>query len=986
VKLRTILTGAAAPVALSAALAAAPASAQVADEDVIFVTGSRILAVEAQGAAPVVTVTAENLEQSGATNVTDVLAQLPALINSDDNFAAAGSQARVGAAGVNLLNLRNLGTNRTLVLVDGRRHVAGIAGEAGVDITTIPLALIERVDVLTGGVSPIYGADGVSGVVNFVMRRDFEGFDMRAQQGISDFGDAESTLFAATAGTNFSQERGNLALSYEFRRQEQVHFRDRPNGRDDALILVRNPDDLPDDPNIPDRIPLGNITYSDTSPDGALTIDGSFVPVFRGGGQPYDPGIFLPDSQSRSIGGSNTPVPGYQGDLQAQTEQHALNAFFSYDLTPTVRFFAEGKFVRSENQSSAQPSFDFFTFISQENPFIPQKVRDAGLDTFGGLLISRDNFDFGVRDETLERNVYRSVVGLDGDIGENAKFELSYVFGQNDTSYINDDNRIADRYFAAIDVVDAGEFLTGVPNGVADCRVNLDGGAVADGGTFNYGLPPQTFLPGQCVPLNIFGEGVASDAALDFILADLHNQYTITQYVLNGFVSGDFGAHFAFPGGPLRYAVGGEYRSEKSVFIADSLAKQTVVGNPNVGVLAEVALLADKRGSFDVAEGFAELSAPLLANMPFAELLEVRAAVRLSDYSTTGSATSWSVSGQYAPVEDVRFRASYGESVRAPNISELFTARSGTFLFLSDPCDPSNLPNGTDFRQANCDALLGELGIELADFDFGNDPASGARIQGVVSGNQDLSEEIAETWTAGVVFEPGFAPRLTISADWYDIYLSGAINTADLQQTAEFCVDSPDVDNAFCSNITRDPTTGFVTGYTLRPENVAFFGTSGADFTVNYDFALGDGDIGLTGTVGYLHKLEFLPANGGTVNDDRNEIGSPKWSATADATWQNDNLRLNYGLQFIGEQLRFQRDLVAAQPDIAAPEYLDIDARFLHDFRAEWRTSDESFSVFGGVNNFTNELPELGISDGPTGWLGRYFYLGLRLRGDSLSF
>jgi iron complex outermembrane recepter protein len=964
-------------------LAAVPVAAQDGASDVIIVTGSRIPSQSAAGASPVVAVVQENLEQSGLTNVTDALAQLPALINSEDNFDAAGSQARTGAAGVNLLNLRNLGANRTLVLVNGRRHVSGISGEAAVDTNTIPVGLIERVDVLTGGVSPIYGADGVSGVVNFITRRDFEGFDVRAQQGISDFGDAESTFVSATVGRNFDDDRGNFALSYEYRRNEQVHFSDRPNGSDNALVLIRNPDDIPDDPNVPDRIPIRNITWADSSRDGALVIDFSFAPLFRGGGQPYDRGIVLDESGGRAIGGSNTPTVSYQGDLQAQTEHHSANAFFNYQLTPSVRFFAEGKFVRSENLTASQPSFDFYTFISEENPFIPQNVRDSGLDAFGGLLFLRDNFDFGVRDEALERNVYRTVVGLDGEISDHADFEVSYVFGQNDTTYINDDNRIQDRYFAALDVVDRGLFLNGVADGVADCRVNLDGGAIVDAGTFNYGLAPQTFLPGQCRPLNIFGEGVASQDALDFILADLRNEYTLTQYVLNGFISGDLGAHFELPGGPVGYAIGAEYRYEKSAFNADPLSTQTVIGDPTTGVMADLALLANERGSFDVVEGFAEVSAPLLADMPLAELLEVRAALRISEYSTIGSTTSWSVSGQYAPVRDVRFRASYSQSVRAPNISELFSPRSGTFLGLSDPCDAINLANGTDFREANCTALLGSFGIDLDDFDFGSSPQASASIQGAISGNQALKEESARTWTAGIILQPSMIPGLTITADWYDIHLRDAINTADLQQTAEFCVDAPSLDNAFCNNITRDPVTGFVVNYALRPENVAFFETAGADFTVNYGFDLAGGDIGFTGTLGYLDKLQFLPANGGVVDVDLNEAGSPRWSATADVTWQNDNLRFNYGVQFIGEQLRFERDVLAGNPDIAAPEYLTLDARFIHDIRAEWRTSDEDFSVFAGVNNFTNEMPEVNIIDGPTGWLGRYFFVGMRLRGNT---
>jgi iron complex outermembrane recepter protein len=340
---------------VAAAQDAEVSAEEAAEEEIndIVVTGTRIQRPEAATATPVVSVTAENIVQSGINNVSELLAQSPALFNSVTNFDAAGSQARTGAAGVNLLNLRNLGPNRTLVLVDGRRHIAGVSGEAAVDTNTIPVSLIERVDILTGGVSSVYGADGVSGVVNFIMRRDFEGIEIRAQNGVSDFGDAESRFFSATIGKNFADDRGNFTLNYEYRDDARVGYGDRPNGRYEADTLVRNPDgflaDGTDDPNKPDFVFLNRIGYADSSPDGALVIDDSFSPRFRGAGQVYDPGRFLPQSNFLAQGGDNTPINDYQGDLQASTEHHSFNAFFNYQLTPDIRFFAEGKYVKSEN-------------------------------------------------------------------------------------------------------------------------------------------------------------------------------------------------------------------------------------------------------------------------------------------------------------------------------------------------------------------------------------------------------------------------------------------------------------------------------------------------------------------------------------------------------------------------------------------------------------------------------------------------------------
>ncbi len=956
--------------------------------DVILVTGTRILNPQAAAATPIVAVTAENIERSGLTNVTELLTQTPALFNSEDNFDAAGSQARTGAAGVNLLDLRNLGPERTLVLVDGRRHIAGVSGEAAVDTNTIPVGLIERIDVLTGGVSSVYGADGVSGVVNFIMRRDFEGVDFRAQQGVSDFGDAESTFISATVGRNFADNRANIALSYEFRKDARVDALARPNGQFTADTLVRNPNDIPDDPNIPDNVFLDRIGWSDSSPDGAIVTSG-FSPTFRGGGQPYDPGLFLPQSSFLAQGGSNTPINSYQGDLQAGTEHHSFNAFFNYELTPSIRFFAEGKYVKTDNFTIAQPSFDFFTFISEDSPFIPQVIRDADLSQRSGILFNRDNFDFGTRDEIFERDLYRTVVGFEGDLTDNARFEISYVYGRNDTEFTSVNQRIEDRYFAALDAVDAGQFLTGTPNGMIDCRVNLDGGAIADAGNGNYGEAPQTFTPGQCVPLNIFGEGVASQAALDFILTDTSNVFSLEQHVINAFVSGDFGQFFELPGGPIGFAFGAEYREESSNFQPDAISTQVTTFDPNSGVLADTALLGPETGSFDVWEVFGEINVPILSDRPFFDLLEFTAAARYSDYSTVGSNQSWSVNGQWAPIPDIRFRGGYSEAVRAPNITELFAPRTGTFAFLTDPCSPVNINQGTSFRAANCEALITGLGVDFTTFDFDSDIASSASIEGIVVGNTGLLEETAETWTAGVILQPSFIPGLVITFDWFDIRLTNAINTATLQETNEFCVDAPTLDNAFCNNITRDTTTGFVIDYVLRPENVAFFETAGADLTINYSFEPGDGNLGrfdLRGTLGYLDKLLFLPANGGIVDDNQGEIGSPEWVGNADITWTIDNFSINYGVQYVGEQLRFEIDEIAGDPDIVDPDFLTIDARFVHDLRAQFTTDDERASFFIGVNNITNELPSRGLDSTPVGFLGRYFFAGFRFNTDQLGF
>ncbi len=996
-----------------AAFAAAPVYAQSAppevpelvDDTPIIVTGSRIARPETDTPNPVVAFTAQNIEQSGQTNLTELLAQSPALFNSLGSFDAAGSEAAFGATGVNLLNLRNLGTQRTLVLVNGRRHIAGVSGEAAVDINTIPVALIDRVDVLTGGVSAIYGADGVSGVVNFVLKRNFEGIDVRVQQGISTYGDAPNTFASATVGTNFADDRGNFAVSYEFRRDGRVAYSDRAIGRPGAERLARNPDDIPDDPNVFDNVFLRNLRYADSSPDGAVMLDTDLVPAFRGGGQPYDLGRFLPDSGFLTEGGSSTSINAYQGDLQAQTEVHNANLIASFEFSPAIRIFGEAKYVHSKAFSVSQPSFDFYNFIPADNPYIPQSIRDAivpgNFADFGlpdGVVVSRDNFDLGTRDERIKRDLFRGVIGFDGKISDNARYEISYTYGQNEFTFSSLNYRYKDRFYAAVDAVDEGQFLNGTPNGNIVCRSSLNDGSVStfnvieqlfDDDPRNDFITPQTFPVGAtspCQPLNIFGEGVRSQAALDFINVDLVNRVKQTQHVVNGYVSGDFGAIFELPGGAVSFALGGEYRRESSKFNPDATAQTPSSAIPEQSVLADLALLAPESGSFHVWEAFAELRAPLLSDQPFAHRLEVGAALRLSDYSTVGSTTTWKIDGLWAPIRDVMFRGSYSEAVRAPNITELFAPTTGAFSRLSDPCSPVNIDNGTEFRAENCETLISGLGVNFADFNFDDSQQSSATLLGRQTGNQSLRQEKATTWTAGIVLQPQAIPGFSLTFDWYDIKLTNAINTATLQESADFCVDSPTLDNVFCQNITRNTTNGYISDYLLAPQNVAFFKTAGGDVTLNYSFSPGLGRVNLRGSLGYLDKLLFLPANGGRVDDDRGELGAPKWVGTADVTWDLGDFLVNYGFNYAGKQRRYEYDETENDPDIVDPEFLFHKAGITHDIRFEWQLADSKFNFYLGANNFTNEQPGRGSANTPVGFMGRYFYAGARIRSDALGF
>ena len=954
-------------------------------EDTIVVTGSRIARPELDVAAPIATVSAAAIEQTGQTNVANILLRTPALSSSTGSSLSGGANAGFGETGANLLDLRGLGTNRTLVLVNGKRHVAGIPNSAAVDISTIPQELIERVDVLTGGASAIYGADGVSGVVNFILKRNFQGIAATAQAGVSDAKDGGQQFGSILVGKNFAGDRGNIAVAYEYSNAARISSFDRPFSGDPFknFGLFRKTSGTPDSATDPARILYNNITWADSAPDGAvdLTLDG--VPDFTGSGLPYDRGIQIPGSGGRAVGGSNTKTAGYFGDLEPAVTKHIVNGLFSFEFSPAVRLFAEGKYVNTKSYSVGQPSFDFFTFLAPDNAYLINRFGTA--QTQDGALLSRDNLDLGLRGERITRETWRGVVGFDGAISDNAKYEVSYVYGRTSSTNTQTANLIGDRYYAALDAVDAGRFLTGTPNGNIVCRSTLTGGNIDPN---NYDRPATTFTPGAnspCRPLNLLGSGVATPAALAFVLANNTNRYTVEQQVASGSISGDFDSLFTLPGGSFGFAVGAEYRKEKSSFTPDPLIQN--------GQLRDFSQQPISGGQFDVKEVFAELNAPILSKRPFFELLSFSAAVRLSDYSTVGKTTTWKVDGIWSPVRDIRFRGTYSQSVRAPNISELFDPQGSTFAFVTDPCDVTRLAEGTQYRVANCRTILSGLGLtpaQIASFSPSTDAQNTTSRLGRSGGNPNLTAETARTWTAGVVLQPRFIPRLSITFDWYNVKISNAVNTVTPTRLAQLCVDQPTVNNQFCANIFRNQGTGFVLGdqndpqgrigFIIGPQNVAFFRTSGADFSVRYSLPtakLGKFNFSLDG--GYLENFSFIPTVGGTVRDDTLTQYNPRWRGNANVNWQLGGLNINYGLTYFSKTRRVTLDQLQGNPFYSDPKYFFYKELYQHDIRVAYDVG-KTFTLYGGVNNVFDQKPDFDQLSYPISGLGRFMYVGAKVK------
>jgi outer membrane receptor protein involved in Fe transport len=723
-------------------------------------------------------------------------------------------------------------------------------------------------------------------------------------------------------------------------------------------------------------VPLRDIRYFDSAPGGAVDVDFDFLPDFIGEGLAWNPGIGGPPIFLQ--GGSGTPLWTYSGDTFPELERLAGNATFHYELTPRMRAFTEQKYVRTKSFSTSQPTFDFFLAIQPDNPFIPANIRSAF--TASGapfLLVSRDNFDLGIRGEDITRDTYRGVWGLDGDLGGGLNYEISYTYGRTDVQADITNNRFNDRFAAALDVVVG-------PNGQPTCASNLDPTLEPFNVSWQGFAAPTSFTPGPnsgCVPINIFGANSASAAARNWIMTDSVEQSVVQQQVANAYLSGNLDALFTLPGGSLTWAVGGEWRRETS--------RSTPPAEDEAG-LTFGNIRTSERGAFEVKEGFVEFSAPILRDKPFFNSLALDGAARWSEYTTVGDTFTWKVGALWSPIEDFSFRATAAEAVRAPNIAELFQPQGQTFELIDDPCDIGELDQGTSTRRANCAALLSAFGIDPTTF---TDPNS-ASVGGLLRGNRILKEETAETRTFGIVVQPRFAKRLTFSIDYYSIEIADAINTALAEELAELCVDAPNLNNQFCGFVTRDPATGGLDGFTRQPFNVANFRTEGVDFSASWTIDPQDwgaqSDWGLFNLrlIGNkLNELSFISVPGAPRDFDEGEGGpadaAPEWQTAFDLTWERGPFTVNYGVNYFSETQRFTTQQRAGEPDIAEARYLDYERKLTHDVQARYAIND-GLSVYLGVNNLGDQLPDVGESAYPVGPLGRFWYLGFRTNVPSL--
>ena len=1056
----------------------------------IVVTGSRIaLKSPLEAASPITVVDAEAIETNGQADIATLLRGIPALQGSlpgtdSVNQVANGDSSDLG---LSLLNLRNLGTVRTLTLVDGRRHVPGTGGSAAVDINHIPQARIKGVEVFTGGASSVYGADAVTGVVNFSLRtgRDFDGLEYNFQGGVSDKGDAESFRGSIALGGEFADGRGSAVFSVEYRKQTSLIAADRDFAGTGQFTLSANSQATLDALGITQAqlgLPAGEIPANAFVPNRTLPISSAFGLIAidrsafiagrnsaRAGATPLIPGTNIPTAQVIDNGALRPFNPGLSvggfdssggdgiganplGLILPDLDQVVVSAGADYEITPNVTAFVEGTFAFTSGKDQAGIPFSDEIPIQPDNPFIPAALQAqvnqlTALGRSTGINLQRDLLDVGVQPfEETERTTWRIVGGFKGEIPTLGwDWEVSYNYGRTEVESVFLNTRIEDRYYYAIDAValspgNIGGFapsgsVNAIRNGqdisinagsarVGDiiCRSSLDGTAP---GVSPFPAPPTnddgtgralTFTPGdgQCAPINIFGQNTIAGAGAAFAFLDITDSTILTQQQLLATLSGDTASFFELPGGPIGFATGFEYRRDTSMFTPSTLRYAPGI---TAGAISGGPTLPSPDPTFDdpaiaVYEGFAEVRVPVLADLPFVDLLEVQGAVRFSDYNTIGKTTAWSVGGRYKPIESLTLRGTYSVAVRAPNLAELFGPLSPATLGLTaDPCAEINIGAGSAFREANCNALVG------SDFDPTN--FASAFRPGVSGGNPNLFEEEAETFTAGFVFQPtGFLDGLTLIADYYDISITGAIGSLTGAQIAAACVDLPTTTNQFCDAIDRDPTNGVISFFRSGQINLGALNVRGIDFAASYTFDVADvigSDLGtlnlsVTGTR-FLKDEQIFDATAETLissiadpleqqqariannitNDQLGTLGNPEWIANFGITWNKDKLTLGWNGRFESSQLSFGIDnievnsvdiegnRVVVNPDnsfIPLPQR-DTGSSLVNDFFGSYEVS-ERFGIYGGINNAFDREPYLGDLVRPIGVRGRYFYLGVR--------
>ena len=948
--------------AATTTMTASTVYAEDADDEakVVTITGSRIKSASLTSASPIQIITSEAIRASGAVNLQEMLLEnptfgSPALSRTNSNFFTA-------SAGVSTVDLRDLGSARTLVLINGRRMVGGTPGSSAVDLNTIPLQFIERVEILTGGASARYGSDAVAGVVNLILKEDFEGVVAEAYYGESKQNDDITKRQSLTAGVSSADGKGSMMFHLSHEDQGVVWSKDRGARTDRRGRLQADGEVIIDSP-----------FFSSGPPQGRFDAGGTRFT--------YDPDGNI--QAGFSINGNGTIGPnGFNRSefrtIAVPTERYLFASSGTYEIAEDHTLFFDGSYSNSATLSRTEPFFhasdDSTMFpggivplefevqgVVLRNPFVPNEIFDNAIDVTNDGLKDLEFYvkrmaDIGQRSSSAERSTFRLNFGTEGEFADDWYYDLRYSYGQTSesqkgTGQVNIPN-MRSALEAVVDTFD----LDG--DGLTNDAVCLSESARAQG----------------CVPVNIYGFNSITPEMAKWIHAGKSLNTLITQKVFAGNITGEV---FELPAGPIAIATGFEYREETSKDEFDVLSQT----GQNAGNQAPPTF-----GEFDVTEYYIEAAIPVIEGM------QISTAFRTADYSTVGNAESWNIGLNYQINEMIRVRYIRAQSTRAPNIGELFTPPSETFPSgLNDVCVGIG-PTGGGTVGDNCRA---DPGVALNIAINGSHVLTQPDEQGVGGfnlGNPNLGEEVGTSSTAGFVFTPTNIEMLenfSLTGDYYRIKIADAIVSTPRQFIIDQCYGAGN--DTFCQFITRraapvgaNNNAGSMEFINSAVSNSGGVYAEGFDLTAAYSAEVGPGKLSVQ--VAWTHQIEnsLIPLPGEPKDPSVGELQTPedKINATFNYRLEDFNITVGINHQSSGE---YDDQFLAGICDEEC--HYGFGAETLVDFQVAYYIS-ETIEVFAGVDNLLDNDPPLVLagSFGNTGTdtasnydaIGQRWYTGVR--------
>lgn len=906
----------------------APATDELVLEDIV-VTGSRIVRDGYDAPTPTTVLGEELLKGIPVQNISEQLNFLPAMVGSTRNN---GSTISAGLVGLNALNLRNMGSSRTLILFDGQRVPAATTGGI-VDVNFIPDSLVSRVEVVTGGASAAWGSDAVSGVVNYVLQKDFTGLKADLSGGITDYGDDPQYRLSVAGGTTFANGRGHLLASGEHAWNKGIHGI--PRDWYVGAKQFNNPDYAPTNGQ-PFILVRRNVGYTNVAPGAIITTNDANGPLagiyFTNGGEVRQLNYGNPRSGNWMQGG-DWEVTDFGDGPQVLSNPTSRQNFFlrtSFDVTDRVNVFGQLSYSRTSVEATTTPMFNFGgLWISRDNPFLPASVAQAMDDNgLSQVEIGTWNADIGGIPLDFDRRLRRYTLGAEGRIdlvGKPWKWDVTLTRNESDIDqwlWITNNGR----YREALDAVTDA-------NGTPACRSTL------------------TNPENGCVPLNLLGVGTVSQGAINYVNGEAWLDMSIRQDIIDASVSGDPVATWA---GPVSVTAGVTHRKEAAWGDSDPVSKVNGYWAGNFKAI---------HGGYEVSEVFAETVVPLSKDSAFAKSLDFNGAVRYTDYSASGRVVTWKAGATWAPVDDLKFRATRSRDIRAGNLADLFQPGQTLTGTLSDPY-----------------------------FDA-DDPRRNYTYTYTAIGNAEIKPEKGDTFDIGFVAKPSFLPGFSVSADYWDIKLKDAISTIGVGTLVSECLAGV---MEFCQYVTRDPATQQIINVNQKPVNLARQNVSGVDIEAGYAVSLPRGRLSLRALWTQFLKDESFSGLQGAVWSDNLGVGTPDWrylltasydtgrfGATVSARGMSDRVLSNFNIECTsGCPASTTRNPTIEDNSVDGYFYLDVGARY--DFTPQ-------VQAYVSITNILNQDPAI-IANGQSigsqqrnlnetfyDLLGRTFRVGVRM-------